>query len=102
MSRPSALWRLVLAAERAMPWRSAVLAPTSADRVAQRRWALVPIAVVPVALAATTHTTRADLAYLWANARGSIEGLTLVAAVACLLAALVAGIVTWRRERPHA
>ena len=59
--------------------------------------ALMPAFLTP-ALIVLLRGHRADVIAMWPYWRGMIEQFTLLAAGVCLLAAIAAGVVTWRRE----
>ena len=73
----------------------------------QRRRFLVMLALLPVWLTPLVTVSIRDhgatLRAMWPQWGVMIEQFTLVVAIVCLWAAIVAGIVTWRREsRCHA
>jgi hypothetical protein len=64
-------------------------------------FALLPALLTPTLMALSRHDGAAFRMFVvrW---HGAIEGLFLVGAGAALVAAIVAGVVTWRRVSRHA
>ncbi|HEX4694052.1 hypothetical protein [Sphingomonas sp.] len=60
--------------------------------------ALMPAFLTP-AMVALMRVHRSDVVAAWPLWRAMIEQFTLFAAGVCLLAAIMAGVLTWRRER---
>jgi len=60
--------------------------------------ALMPAFLTPLMIS-LMRVHRADVVAAWPLWRAMVEQFTLFAAVISLLAAITAGVVTWRRER---
>ena len=64
--------------------------------------ALLPVWLMPV-FTVSIRDHGATLRAMWPQWRVAIEQFTLLVAIVCLIAAIVAGVVAWRREsRRHA
>ena len=103
MSGRTPIWRAILWIERSLP--------TLAENPPQRcddattnarasRWRFAIVALLPLIVALPTIVQeRAMIAEMWPVWRAMILQLMLLVAMVAALAAIVSGVVTWRRER---
>ena len=107
MSRPSALWRLLMWIERRLPRQvlaavDAGPAPTNHGKTTgkPRRWVVLAV-VLPIMTVNLVQVARHryDLATMWPAWRPMILDLTLLVAGAVLVAGIAFGVHAWRQAK---